>query len=1037
MRDFYRVRSAFAVGVALASLISPALLSPAMAAPADRPSLQDSFRLGSGQGVLCQVQSATLDPAVKGMFDRAYAIVCRDAATPVGRLYALRTQGDDPAARLRAIRQDRVACPAPATVRRADLADVGAVDVTDCSLAGSDVGYRIYAAPRGRTLYVAEGLAGYDSALALGLRTIVADRMIEGTVDVATTAVSDPAAFARVQAGALDLDSALAEGYRRNNSGSYAEAAEFFDALFQRAEGSRISQAALGEYVVNRALQKSNLGEFAEADALFVQAGMIPTSDPVQLRLRRNFQAMHLINQRKLAEASSVLDRPLAPVGATNAAATVAGQIDAEAAAELNGGAPLVRQIGGGQAAALTPVEKAAILDAQALQLHGTILRLDGKPDPARGAFTETLARLTAIRGGRVSSITRLRTQTMAELSAVAEAEGNQGEAEALLRDGLGLLRAEYPGSIAVSAAEARLAAYYVRRGRDDAALDLYRGVVRSVTSSGASATGFENLLAPYFGLLARLIPERPALVEDFFLASETLVRPGVADTQAVLARELSGGSDEAARLFRQAVTLTRDIERARIEYARLAAIPEPTEDDRARMAALTAQLRGLEADQVATQARLGEYPRYRAVSTQAMPLADLQKALRPGEAYLKLAVVGNAIYGVWATPDGATAYRAGITAADLDRKVDALRDTISIEENDERLTYPFDLRLARQLYLDLLGPVDARLAGAQHLIFEPAGAMLRLPPALLVTDQAGVDAYYARIKAPRADDFDFRGVAWLAHKVDISTAVSARAFRDVRGAAPSAAKHEFLGLGQNAPITPFLKLTTVRGVSTDGAVDCDWPLAAWDSPIQATELRTAQTIIGDSGSAVITGEAFTDTAVMGRQDLNQYRILHFATHGLVTAPRPECPARPALLTSFGGAKSDGLLTFKEIYDLRLDADLVILSACDTAGKATVAATREAGVTSGGGNALDGLVRAFIGAGGRSVLASHWPAPDDYRATERLIAGLYQAPPGTSVASALRSGQLDLMADATTSHPYYWADFVIIGDGAQPVLKSR
>ncbi len=75
-------------------------------------------------------------------------------------------------------------------------------------------------------------------------------------------------------------------------------------------------------------------------------------------------------------------------------------------------------------------------------------------------------------------------------------------------------------------------------------------------------------------------------------------------------------------------------------------------------------------------------------------------------------------------------------------------------------------------------------------------------------------------------------------------------------------------------------------------------------------------------------------------------------------------PARPALLTSFGGPQSDGLLTFKEIYDLRLDADIVILSACDTAGKATVQATREAGVTSGGGNALDGLVRAFIARAG-------------------------------------------------------------------------
>src|SRR3546814_10791195 len=76
-------------------------------------------------------------------------------------------------------------------------------------------------------------------------------------------------------------------------------------------------------------------------------------------------------------------------------------------------------------------------------------------------------------------------------------------------------------------------------------------------------------------------------------------------------------------------------------------------------------------------------------------------------------------------------------------------------------------------------------------------------------------------------------------------------------------------------------------------------------------------------------------------------------------------------MTSFGEGESDGLLTFREIYDLRIDADLVILSACDTAGKATVATTREAGVTTGGDYALDGLVRAFVGAGGRSRSEEH------------------------------------------------------------------
>ncbi|MEJ2457090.1 MAG: CHAT domain-containing protein, partial [Novosphingobium sp.] len=158
----------------------------------------------------------------------------------------------------------------------------------------------------------------------------------------------------------------------------------------------------------------------------------------------------------------------------------------------------------------------------------------------------------------------------------------------------------------------------------------------------------------------------------------------------------------------------------------------------------------------------------------------------------------------------------------------------------------------------------------------------------------------------------------------------------------------------------------------------------------------------------------------------------HFATHGLVTPPRPGCPVRPALLTSFGGAGSDGLLSFGEIFNLSLDADLVVLSGCDTAAGAGLGVTRETGLTTGGGEALDGLVRAFIAAGGRQVIASHWPAPDDFNATERLFAGFYRAK-GAAIGEALRVSERKLMDDPETSHPYYWAGFAVIGDAARPV----
>ena len=117
-------------------------------------------------------------------------------------------------------------------------------------------------------VYVAEGLAGYDDALRLALRSVVADRVVPGEIRIATTGAGDPVAFARVQAGALDRQRAFAEAYRRNNAGSFAESAEFFAVL---TEGQS-EAAARAEALVNQALQKSNLGRYGEAETLFAEA---------------------------------------------------------------------------------------------------------------------------------------------------------------------------------------------------------------------------------------------------------------------------------------------------------------------------------------------------------------------------------------------------------------------------------------------------------------------------------------------------------------------------------------------------------------------------------------------------------------------------------------------------------------------------------------------------------------------------------------------------------------------------------------------
>jgi len=996
--------------------------SGAAQAQTDDPTLRDSFSIGDQGGALCEVQATIRDSVIKGMFDRAWLIVCRDASQPVGYVRMLRASADDTRARIEAARTGTISC----------------VDRDTCTVKDSNIGWTTRIESDGNTAYAVEGFSAYGDALTIALESIRQKKVVPGQIKVATTSIGGGDGFARTLAGTIDVDKALAEGYRRNQSGDYAEAAEFFEALSRRTDGE---QSAAGidptEFTLNRALQRSNLGEFAEADRLFAEVEAIPTSDPVQLRLRRNFRAIHALNQRDYDGAAALLETPIPPL--TNAVEVSGGAVTLtpEIAAGVNSGANAraVRQTSDRER--LTPLERAQIIDAQAVHLLGTVERLRGDAQAGKAAQLKGLADALAVRDGRVTSIVRLRSQMLGELALSEEALGDNAAADARFQESIGALSVEYPETNALASARARYAAFLSRHGEDDKALAIYHDVVDALASSQRSTTGMANVMAPYYKLLASRSASDAKAAGDFFVASQLQVRPGVADTQAMLARELSAGSDDGARLFRQATTLSRDIERARIEDARLAQAAATPEINALR-ADLKTQLDNLSFQQAETLTKLSDYPQYRVVAPGKLDLVELQQALRPDEAYLKMLVVGDAVYGMLIGQKDAQLWRSDISAQGLENAVDTIRSTISIVENGKRVTYPFDAVTARKLYTQLFGPVADRLPTVAHLIFEPDGAMLRLPINLLITSDTGLAAYEQRINDPNADAFDMRNIAWLGRSTRPSTAVSALAFRNARQAAPSSATREYFGLGENLPVRggvlPSLGTRGAAGGGVDGS--CQWDVSQWSRPISAAELVTASSTMDRGAATLLTGGAFTDTAVKTRGDLSDYRIIHFATHGLVTAPRPSCPARPALVTSFGGQDSDGLLTFQEIFDLKLNADLVILSACDTAGAATVAATREAGVASGGGNALDGLVRSFIGAGGRSVIASHWPAPDDFDATQRLISGLFAAHQGESIADALWASEVQLMDDKRTSHPYYWAGFAIIGDGGQALLHG-
>src|SRR5436305_60462 len=401
--------------IAIAAVIS--CLGLAASAPAAPLGVRDSFRVGRSGTIFCSAQSVSTDPALQSMFDAGYSVTCRDAALPVGKIYKLRDAAAGPA-RLAAIRADKMSCSAP---HSGPVADLGQITIIDCKLKDSDVGYRAYEMRKGRVLYEAEGLTGYDSAIQLGLRSLVADQPVKGELSIATTGVGDPAAFARVQAGTLDPSRALAEAYRRNNSGSYAEAAEFFAAVSSSGD----APLSRTESLANEALQKSNLGRYAEADALFARAAEEVGADAIVARRLRNYRAMHLLNQGDSKGALAELDKPLPKaVLEDEGVARTALEIDAVTSRQLNADSKLGHQLGA-ESDALLPAEKAEILDAQALQLRGTSLRLTGDTNAAGDALRSADAKLQAIRGGKVASILWMRAQILGDLAAIAEDSKN------------------------------------------------------------------------------------------------------------------------------------------------------------------------------------------------------------------------------------------------------------------------------------------------------------------------------------------------------------------------------------------------------------------------------------------------------------------------------------------------------------------------------------------------------------------------------------------------------------------------------------
>ncbi|CAK0778098.1 putative Tetratricopeptide TPR_2 repeat protein [uncultured Gammaproteobacteria bacterium] len=474
-------------------------------------------------------------------------------------------------------------------------------------------------------------------------------------------------------------------------------------------------------------------------------------------------------------------------------------------------------------------------------------------------------------------------------------------------------------------------------------------------------------------------------------------------------------------------------------------------EQDRDVISRLTRDIERAEDNRKSSHGRIERrFPAFAELShphpaTQAQALA----ALRPEEALISIMVGAERSY-VWALRPGQAPVSAVVPlgAVALARMVADLRRGLDVTSG----TIPaFDSAAAYRLFSALLAPVANGWRGATSLLVVPDKALGALPFALLPTKPpAGPSA------GGSAGGGDYRQVAWLVRDMAVTQLPSATSLAALRKLpAPSSGRKPFLGFGDpwfnreqaqegradatrmaSATAATTARNATIRAPAhfrarprSSLAVDLsNLGRMLPRLPETADEVRSVATLLGaDPGRDVILGIDATVERVKS-SPLNDRRVVMFATHGLM-AGEVAGLAQPALaltMPEVSGGRGSGLLMLDDILGLHLDADLVVLSACNTAAGD--------GGEANGAESVSGLGRAFFHAGSRALLVTHWAVETTSAAA--LTTGFFgRLGKSGSRAQALREAMVAVMDQGETpfgangyAHPLFWSAYALVGE---------
>jgi CHAT domain-containing protein len=572
---------------------------------------------------------------------------------------------------------------------------------------------------------------------------------------------------------------------------------------------------------------------------------------------------------------------------------------------------------------------------------------------------------------------------------------------------------------------------------------------------SGSTAAAREGrvrfVIEGYLRTLALNPASAPANVaEETFGFADLLRGQSVQRALQASSARASTSNPELAKLMRTSQDSEKRIGAAVATLNNLLTLP-PAEREEKAVKATQAEIAALQAARAQTLKDIAKkFPDYGNLVNPPPPnAADLQKQLTNDEVLLSF-YFGRFDSFIWVVRKDTPVQfaRINMSLGDLNATVTKLREALEPKAAMISDIPAFDVKLAAQLYDQLLKPLESSWKPAKSLIVVTNGALGLLPLSLLPTAVAEV----------KTDDdplfASYRNVPWLARTHAVTLVPSASALQTLRKLPPGKdSRQDLVAFGDPY----FSKEQADEAASTDklvqvadaGNVTRGVPLKRRNSPqiegvdsVQLGQLprlpdtsdeltSIALALQADPTRVLNLGKDANEKKVKS-MDLSGFKIVAFATHGLVPGELDGL-TQPALALSapaLSDSDGDGLLTMEEILSLKLDADWVVLSACNTAAGAGA-----------GAEAASGLGRAFFYAGTRALLVTNWSVHS--QSARELVTDLFKrqaTDPKLTRGEALRQAMMALAdgpgyrgADGKTefayAHPLFWAPYSIIGDG--------